>query len=130
MIFSRRLAAGPLVGLCHLLRHSIDAGVPVTKVFRQQAERGPAAVRPLAGRGPAVFGLGGVGGAVLFVALNFGGAAAVVLLYLAAVRVLGEAAAPQRLLLRLPGVGPCLRALALGRFALALSLTTGAGLAV
>ncbi len=33
-----------------MLRHSIDAGVPLTKVFRQQAERGSAAVQPLAGR--------------------------------------------------------------------------------
>ena len=36
----------------------------------------------------------------------------------------------QELLLRLPLVGPCLRALALGRFALALSLTMEAGLSL
>ncbi len=88
------------------------------------------ALRGAAAPGPKVFGLGGVPGALLFVALNFGGAAGVVLLYVLANRWLGETAALQRLLLRLPAVGPCVRALALGRFALALSLTLGAGLAV
>src|SRR4051794_8950797 len=50
MWFSRQLSAGHLTGLCHILRHSVEAGVPLTKVFRQQATRGPAAVRPVAGR--------------------------------------------------------------------------------
>src|SRR5438067_1698330 len=50
MFFSHRLSVGDLVSLCHILRHSVDAGVPLTKVFRQQAERGPKAVRPVADR--------------------------------------------------------------------------------
>jgi type IV pilus assembly protein PilC len=226
MWLSRELSAVHLVRLCHLVRHSVDAGVPLTKVFRQQAENGPPAVRPVAGRiaahlenghdlqralkderdtvpplvvalvavgeqtgalpeafaeleqyfqlqtklqrqfrsqvlgplllwgvavlvfalvmvvldmlkapggavtGPTVFGLGGVPGAALFVALNYGGLFAIVVLYTLLRQALGRAAGLQRVLLRLPVAGPCLRALALGRFALALSLTLGVGLAV
>lgn len=225
MLFSQQLATRHLVGLCHLLRHSVAAGVPLTKAFRQQAERGPTAVQPVAARiaahlergnsleralkdetntfpplflalvtvgeqtgalpevfhelekyyqlqqqlvrqfraqvmgpllqwcfavlifglvmvvlaalsspakvaGPTVFGLSGYAGAALFVGANFGGLLTLLLLYVLLNRVLARAVALQRGLLRLPAVGPCVRAMALGRFALALSLTMEAGLAL
>lgn len=44
------LSTANLIDLCHALRHSLDAGLTLVQVFRQQARKGPAAVRPLAER--------------------------------------------------------------------------------
>jgi type IV pilus assembly protein PilC len=49
-MFSQRLSASELVGLCRTLRHQLAAGLPIVRVLRQQSERGPGAVRALAGR--------------------------------------------------------------------------------
>ena len=86
-------------------------------------------LQALGGKGPTVFGVAGVAGAVLFVALNVGAVLGLYLLYLLVTRD-GQAVALQQLVLRLPVVGPCVRALALGRFALALALTMEAGLSI
>ena len=43
-----RLPMSALVELCRTLRHNLGAGLSLVDVFRQQAKRGPAAVRPLA----------------------------------------------------------------------------------
>ena len=43
-------AAADLVALCRALRHQLAAGLTVVHVLRQQAERGPRGVRPLAAR--------------------------------------------------------------------------------
>src|SRR4051812_39054023 len=49
-MFSSELPLAALVQLCRVLRHSLDAGIGLRDVFRQQATRGPAAVRPVAER--------------------------------------------------------------------------------
>jgi type IV pilus assembly protein PilC len=50
MLFSRRLPLSSLVELCRVLRHNLSAGLTLLDVFRQQAKRGSATVRPLAAR--------------------------------------------------------------------------------
>src|SRR5437868_2137971 len=50
MSFSSQLPAAALAGLCHVLRHSLDAGITLRDVFRQQAARGQPAVRDAAER--------------------------------------------------------------------------------
>jgi type IV pilus assembly protein PilC len=50
MWFARRLSLHTLIPLCRMLRHSLDAGITLRDVFRQQAERGSVAVRPVAAR--------------------------------------------------------------------------------
>src|SRR5262249_48082734 len=82
------------------------------------------------GDSPGVLGLKGVGGALLFVALNVGALVLVVAGFRAVVRRLGRQASLDALLLRLPGLGPCLRSLALGRFALALRATLETGMPI
>src|SRR5262249_30214230 len=72
---------------------------------------------------PLGLGLVGASGAVIFVALVFGILGAVAGAYLLASRSLRHQATVDALLLHVPGVGPCLRALAMTRFCLALRLT-------
>src|SRR5581483_837677 len=48
--FSRQLSLGSLMPLCRTLQHSLAAGLTLRDVFRQQAEKGPGAVRPVAQR--------------------------------------------------------------------------------
>ena len=50
MLFSKHLSLGDLFNLCHILRHSLGAGLAMVDVFRQQSQRGPLAVRQIAGR--------------------------------------------------------------------------------
>jgi type II secretory pathway component PulF len=50
VLFSKRLPLSSLITLCHTLRHNLGAGLPLARVFRQQAERGPLGVRPIAAR--------------------------------------------------------------------------------
>jgi type IV pilus assembly protein PilC len=225
MLFSVRLPLSSLIELCRSLRHCLGAGLTLRDVFRQQARRGPAPVRPVAariskgldrgddletalehekasfpplflalttvgeqtGNLPEVFadlekyfvmqqrlrrqflgqiawpvfqllaaifviagmifilgaiaegtgtkpfdplglGLTGTGGALTFLALAFGSFAALFGVYLLATRVLQQQAGVDALLLSLPVVGPCLRALALSRFCLALRLTLETGM--
>jgi type IV pilus assembly protein PilC len=45
-----RLSLSTLIELCRVLRHYLGAGLTVQDVFRQQAARGAAAIRPLASR--------------------------------------------------------------------------------
>lgn len=65
----------------------------------------------------------GVRGAVKFLAIAFGAAVGLVALYFVLTRTLRRRALVHDLLLRLPAVGPCLRAIALARFCLCLKLT-------
>jgi type IV pilus assembly protein PilC len=222
-MFSRRLSAGDLVALCRALRHQLAAGLTVVHVLRQQAERGPRGVRPLADRlhvalssgqglGDALeherdvlpplfiamarlgeetghlpevlgeleryyqlelqlrrqfrsraflpvvqfvfavliiaglifilgilggarpmltfFGLAGPVGAVAFLASVVGTVALAVLLWKGLRRWGAQRAAVDRLLLRVPVLGGCLEAIALGRLALALQLTLDSGLSI
>jgi type IV pilus assembly protein PilC len=50
MWFSKQLPVAALIELCRALHHNLDAGLPLLNVFRQQAQRGLAVVRPVAGR--------------------------------------------------------------------------------
>jgi type II secretory pathway component PulF len=225
MFFSRQLPLASLTGLCRALRHNLGAGLTLRDVFRQQAERGPAAVRPVADRirqvldrggslasaleperdvfpplflalasvgeetghlpeifgeletyyrmqeslrrqfrsrstgpalqfllavlviaglffilgaisasrgtpAPGLFGLHGAAAGWLVLFLAFGGIGLGYVLYRAGTRGLRHRAAVDAMLLRVPRLGPCLEALALGRFALALQLTLDTGMPV
>ncbi len=72
---------------------------------------------------PLGLGLSGPGGALIFLGVIFGTLAGIALLIWLARRVV-KGAFVDRLLLGVPALGPCLRDLALGRFCLALRLTT------
>jgi type II secretory pathway component PulF len=50
MLFSSQLPLASLIELCRTLRHNLGAGLSLPDVFRQQSERGPTAVRPVARR--------------------------------------------------------------------------------
>lgn len=224
-MFSRRVPLVELVEFCRVLRHNLSAGLSLVQVLRQQAARGPRAVRPLAGRlseqlqmgsgladaldaetdafpplflamvrvgeetgnlpevlheleryfqlelqlrrqfrtqliptavqfGFAVlilaglifilgliappgrpplftfFGLGGAAGALAFLALVVGLLIGGWLLVTLLGRLMRQRASVDRLLLRVPVLGPCLRALAQSRFTLALQLTLDSGLPI
>ncbi len=225
MIFSQRLSLSSLIGLCRVLRHNLGAGLTLRAVFRQQAERGTRAVRPLAQRiraaldrgqdltealkkeeavfpplflamasvgeetghlpevfgelenyftlqeklrrqfraqtflpivqlifavlilallifilslipgrqgesGPGILGFRGASGALAFLAVSFGTLALIYVgLRLLPGLIRGQAAV-DGLLLRLPALGPCVEAAALGRFALALQLTLESNLSI
>lgn len=228
-MFSSRLSLPILIELCRALRHYLGAGLTVLEVFQQQANRGPAALRPVAARiadvlrrgdaledaldqerasfpplfvslasvgehtgmlpevfheleefftrqlrlrrqffaqiawpvlqfflavgvlallifilgqlTPAVtpqgkpydplgFGLRGVSGALIFLAIVLGPLAALAATYVVLSRLFAQSAAVDRFLLNLPALGPCLQALALGRFCLALQLTTESGMSI
>ena len=73
---------------------------------------------------PLGFGLTGTGGALAFLGIVWGTVALLGGTYYLLTRSLRRRARVHALLLRLPAVGPCLEALALGRFCLALRLTT------
>ena len=216
------LPLSALVELCRSLRHYLGAGLSLVDVFRQQAKRGPSAVRPVAesiardleqghaleralkkhkaafpplflalasvgeesGGMPEVFaelekyfrlqqqlrrqfwgqitwpliqfvigtfvlagmifilglfnspfdplglGLTGTGGAVAFLAIIWGGVGLLVGLYFFLTHTLRHKARVDAWLLGVPAVGPCLQALALQRFCLALRLTTETGMPI
>ena len=50
MLLSSRIPLPRLIDLCHVLRHNLDAGLTLVRVFEQQSLRGSEAVRPLATR--------------------------------------------------------------------------------
>jgi type IV pilus assembly protein PilC len=76
------------------------------------------------------FGLRGAAGALAFLAVAGGTPIAVWLLWRALKRYSRQRAAVDRMLLRVPVLGSCLEALALGRFALALQLTLDSNLSI
>ncbi len=225
---SRRLPTSALVELCRVLRHYLSAGLLLRDVFRQQARKGPAAVRPVAGRiseaieqgddlhdalarepgffphlfvsmvsvaehtgmlpevfhdleryyarqqklrrdflsritwpvvqlvvgvlvvalmvlilgliaesrpgekplDPLGLGLTGPRGALIILGTAAGAATALAAAYLVVTRVLRQKSRLDGFLLWLPAVGPCLQALAMARFCLALKLTSETGMSV
>lgn len=50
MFFSQRLSAAVLAEHCRALRHQTDAGLSLAKAMRQQGQRGPRALQPVASR--------------------------------------------------------------------------------
>jgi type II secretory pathway component PulF len=79
---------------------------------------------------PLGWGLRGKGGAILFLGTIFGLIGLLAAAYFLLTRKWRTKAAVDDLLLRLPIVGPCLRAFALGRFTLALRLTLETGMTI
>ena len=79
---------------------------------------------------PLGLGLSGAAGAAVFLAGVFGSLLVLAGLYLVVTRLLRRQAAVDAILLRTPVVGRCLRALALGRFCLALRLTLETGMPI
>lgn len=77
-----------------------------------------------------IFGLSGGAGAGAFLGLVFGSLLAVWLLYDLLSRLGHQKVWMDRLLLSLPGIGPCLQALLMSRFTLALQMTLDSGLAI
>jgi type IV pilus assembly protein PilC len=78
---------------------------------------------------PLGLGLLGAKGAFIFLAVIFGTIGSLVTIYVVARRNLYGRAVDERLL-RIPVIGPCLRALALARFCLAFALTADTSMAV
>jgi type IV pilus assembly protein PilC len=230
MLLSSRLPLSSLIDLCRSLRHNLGAGLRLVDVFRQQASRGPAAVRPVAGRitqvlerggalekaldrersvfpplfhdlavvaeqtgnlpevfgelekyyvlqqrlrrqfwagaawpliqffaavfviagmllllgiiaemrgspgekpwDPLGLGLLGPSGAAIFLGIVFGSLTALAVAYVLLTRILGQQSRVDAFFLSVPVLGPCLRALALTRFCLALRLTLETGMSV
>jgi type IV pilus assembly protein PilC len=226
MLFATQLPLSSLIEFCRVLRHNLGAGLTLRHVFRQQAERGPLPVRPVANRiaqeleqgeslqsalkperaafpglfvalatvgeqtgclpdvfgelekyfimqqrlrrqfisqsawpllqffaaplviammiyllavlspsgtkpfDPVGFGYTGVGGAFKFLLHFYGSVAALVGIYFLATRSLQRRAAVHEFILRLPVVGPCLSAIVLWRFCLALRLTMNTGMSI
>ncbi len=79
---------------------------------------------------PLGMGFTGVGGAIRFLVEFFGSLALLVVVYLVLTRTLKHKAQVDRLLLRLPAVGPCLSAIALMRFSVALRLTMESAMSI
>jgi type IV pilus assembly protein PilC len=224
-MFERKPSLQNLIDLCRVLRHHLSAGLTLHHAFRQQAERGPANVRPLARRvleqietgaslsaalepergllpplflsmvevgehtgqvpemfgalekhyyleqqlrrqfwrssflpmvqlvlallliaglitilgviGQArgatplsVFGLTGGRGALIFLTVSFGLIGGLWLLGTLFLRGPRQAAPVQAALLRLPSLGPCLYAVVMSRFTMALRLTLDSGLSI
>jgi type IV pilus assembly protein PilC len=79
---------------------------------------------------PLGLGLFGTSGALIFLGVVWGTIGAVAGLYFLLTRALRQKAGVDSFLLGLPALGPCLRALALGRFCLSLRLTTETGMPI
>jgi type IV pilus assembly protein PilC len=77
-----------------------------------------------------IFGLSGAGGAIIFLTATFGTMGLVWLLSALFLRFPRHAAPVQAVLMQLPGLGPCLVALVMGRFTMALRLTLDSGLSI
>jgi type IV pilus assembly protein PilC len=79
---------------------------------------------------PLGLGLAGPSGAMIFLGVVFGILGGLTAIYLLMKRSLSGSVALDAFLLRLPAIGPCLRALALTRFCMALRLTTETGMSI
>jgi type II secretory pathway component PulF len=77
-----------------------------------------------------IFGLGGGAGALAFLGVVVGSLGSVGLLYAIIAKLGRQKAWMDRVLLRVPWVGPCLRALIMSRLTLALQLTLDSGLSI
>jgi type IV pilus assembly protein PilC len=79
---------------------------------------------------PLGLGLSGSSGAIIFLSVVFSVLLAMAFTYWLVTRSVRSGAALQTYLLGLPALGPCLRALALTRFCMALRLTTETGMSI
>jgi type II secretory pathway component PulF len=79
---------------------------------------------------PLGLGLTGAHGAMVILGTAAGITAGLAVAYFAITRVLRQKSALDGVLLRVPVIGPCLRALAMARFCLALKLTSETGMSI
>jgi type IV pilus assembly protein PilC len=79
---------------------------------------------------PLGFGLTGTTGAIKFLVGWFGTIALLIAGYFVLTRTLRQQVVVDELLLRLPAIGPCLRAMAMTRFCMALRLTMETGMSI
>jgi len=79
---------------------------------------------------PLGLGLAGPSGAITFLSVVFGVLTVMGVIYWLVTRRLRGAVAMETFLLRLPALGPCLQALALARFCMALRLTTETAMSI
>jgi type IV pilus assembly protein PilC len=79
---------------------------------------------------PLGLGLAGPSGALIFLCVIWGAVGGLAVVYWLLTRRLGGAATVERFLLGVPALGPCLQALALARFCMALRLTTETGMSI
>ena len=79
---------------------------------------------------PLGLGLAGPSGAMIFLGVVFGVIFGLAGIYWLLTRRMRDSAAVDRFLLGLPAIGPCLRALPLARFCMALRLTTATGMSI
>ncbi len=79
---------------------------------------------------PLGFGLTGVSGAIKFLAGWFGTIGLLIAAYFVMTRTLRQQVVVDEFLLRVPVVGPCLRAMAMTRFCMALRLTMETGMSI
>jgi type II secretory pathway component PulF len=77
-----------------------------------------------------IFGMGGAAGSLAFVGVVVGSLGLVCVLYLVVSRTGHQKTWMDLLLLSMPAVGPCLRAIIMSRFTLALQLTLDTGLSI
>src|ERR1043165_6492598 len=77
-----------------------------------------------------IFGLSGASGSLAFLGVVFGSIALIWLVYNVLASIGQQKAWLDRLFLGLPAVGPCLRALVMSRFTLALQMTLDTGLSI
>ena len=77
-----------------------------------------------------LFGLKGGAASLAFLGVVFGSLFGLFAIYFLTSRLGRQQTAPARILLALPALGPCLRALAMSRFTLALQLTLDSGLSI
>jgi type IV pilus assembly protein PilC len=96
----------------------------VTDMFAQRQDRSPQAADPLG------MGLVGPSGAIRFLEIVFGTAFAAGAIFWLLKWALRRRALVERVLLRLPMIGPCLRSMVLARFSVALRSLLVAGLPV
>lgn len=77
-----------------------------------------------------IFGLSGPIGSLIFLSISFGGIAALYLAYRLVPGMLSRKSAVDAWLLKVPSLGPCLYAFVMGRFTMALQLTTSTGMTI
>jgi type II secretory pathway component PulF len=81
-------------------------------------------------KGPGILGFSGAAGSIVFLLLSFGTIFLLVAGYMILTRTLKQKPAIDAFLLRVPVLGPCIEAIVLGRFAVALQLTLETGMPI
>jgi len=81
-------------------------------------------------KGPGILGYTGAAGSIVFLLLSFGTIFMLVAGYMVLTRTMKQKPAVDAFLLRVPVLGPCIEAVVVGRFAVALNLTMETGMPI